>query len=193
VRRDEGTRERILDVAQDLVQRVGANGMSYQDLSDALGITKASIHYHFPSKADLLEALVRRYSEYFLGVVDRILASEGSGMEKLRRYCDLFAATLAESAGEKACPCGMLGAEAATLGGATLLRLRDFYAENDRRLRAMLEEGRRDGSVRFRGDAGDTAAVLFAALEGALMVARVRGGVEGFRAITGQLLRSLAP
>jgi TetR/AcrR family transcriptional repressor of nem operon len=159
--------------------------MSYQDLSDALGITKASIHYHFPSKADLLEALVRRYSEYFLGVVDRILASEGSGMGKLRRYCDLFAA--------KACPCGMLGAEAATLGGATLLRLRDFYAENDRRLRAMLEEGRRDGSVRFRGDAGDTAAVLFAALEGALMVARVRGGVEGFRAITGQLLRSLAP
>jgi TetR/AcrR family transcriptional regulator, transcriptional repressor for nem operon len=193
VKRDEGTRDRILDVAQDLVQRVGANGMSYQDLSEAIGITKASIHYHFPTKADLLEALVRRYSSYFLGVVDRILASEGSGMEKLHRYTDLFAATLAGSAGEKACPCGMLGAEAATLGDPTLLLLRDFYAENDRRLQSMLEEGRQDGSTRFEGAASDVASVLFTSLEGALLVSRVRGGVEGFRAVAAQLLRLLAP
>src|SRR3712207_7018673 len=51
--RSEPMRDRLLDVAQELVQRVGANAMSYQDLSKALGITKASIHYHFPTKADL--------------------------------------------------------------------------------------------------------------------------------------------
>ncbi|WP_257998927.1 TetR/AcrR family transcriptional regulator [Fischerella thermalis] len=45
------TRTQILDTAQDLIQRVGVNAMSYQDISEAVGIRKASIHYHFPSKA----------------------------------------------------------------------------------------------------------------------------------------------
>jgi TetR/AcrR family transcriptional repressor of nem operon len=193
VRRADGTRERILDVAQDLVQRVGANAMSYQDLSAAIGITKPSIHHHFPTKAALLEQLVRRYSATFLGVVDRILASDANGMAKLQRYCALFEATITESAGEQACPCGMLGAEAATLGDRTLERLRDFYAANDERLREILEAGRRDGSIRFEGDAADAASLIFASLEGALMVARVQDGAEGFRAIVRQLHRLFQP
>ena len=44
------TKETLLDHAQDLVQRVGVNAMSYNDLSKAVGIRKASIHYHFPKK-----------------------------------------------------------------------------------------------------------------------------------------------
>jgi len=52
------TRTRILDTAQDLVQRIGANAMSYQHISEAVGIRKASIHHHFPKKEDLLEALI---------------------------------------------------------------------------------------------------------------------------------------
>lgn len=191
--REEGTRERILDEAQALVQRVGANAMSYQDLSAAIGITKPSIHHHFPTKATLLEELVRRYSAYFLGVVDRILTSEENGLAKLERYCGLFEATIAESAGEKACPCGMLGAEGATLGDATLERLREFYAANNERLRRILEEGRQDGSIRFAGEAEDAASLIFAALEGALMFARVQDGAAGFRAIKRQLLRMFEP
>jgi TetR/AcrR family transcriptional regulator, transcriptional repressor for nem operon len=193
MKREEGMRERLLDVAQDLVQRVGANAMSYQDLSQALGITKASIHYYFPTKADLLEQLVRRYSSYFLEVVDRILAREENGREKLRQYCALFEATAAESGGEKACPCGMLGAEAATLGEATLERLRRFYTENNLRLRRILEQGRQDGSLRFEGDPAEVASLIFATLEGGLMVTRVEGAPDGFRNVARQLLRQFEP
>jgi TetR/AcrR family transcriptional repressor of nem operon len=193
VGREEGTRDRILDVAQDLVQRVGANAMSYQDLSAAIGITKPSIHHHFPTKAVLLEQLVRRYSADILGAVDRILASDENGMAKLERYCTIFETTIAESAGEKACLCGMLGAEAATLGDRTLERLRDFYAANNERLRRLLEDGRRDGSIRFEGEAAAAASLVFATLEGALMIVRVQDGTEGFRAIVRQLLLLFQP
>lgn len=44
------TKTQILDVAQDLIQRLGVNGMSYQDISEVVGIRKASIHTHFPKK-----------------------------------------------------------------------------------------------------------------------------------------------
>ena len=63
------TKTAILDAAQDLIQRVGANAMSYQHISEAVGIRKASIHHHFPSKETLLEELIGRYSRQFLGLV----------------------------------------------------------------------------------------------------------------------------
>src|SRR5262249_58801784 len=59
------TAERILDTAQALAQVRGYNGFSYADISAELAITKPSIHYHFPSKAQLAEALIARYQRRF--------------------------------------------------------------------------------------------------------------------------------
>ena len=50
-----GTAERILDVAEALVQSRGFNGFSYADVAEELQITKAGLHYHFPGKAELGE------------------------------------------------------------------------------------------------------------------------------------------
>src|SRR5262249_6232579 len=104
-------KQRILDAAQALIQQVGANAMSYQHISDAVGIRKASIHHHFPTKEGLIEALIERYSNCFLGLVDQILAAPKPGLQKLRDYIALFEATLREGAHDKACPMGMLGTE----------------------------------------------------------------------------------
>ncbi len=63
--RDNDTATQILDVAERLVQNRGFNGFSYADVASELGISKPSLHYHFASKADLGEALMRRYGERF--------------------------------------------------------------------------------------------------------------------------------
>src|SRR5215203_5069037 len=99
---ENDTRTRILDAAQGLVQRLGANAMSYQHVSDAVGVRKASIHYYFPTKSDLLVALISRYSAWFLGVVERIKAGKGNGLKKLREYCAVFENTLSETRCERA-------------------------------------------------------------------------------------------
>ena len=58
-RRENGdTPSRILDVSERLVQQRGFNGFSYADVAAELGVTKASLHYHFPGKAELGEALI---------------------------------------------------------------------------------------------------------------------------------------
>ena len=59
------TAVRILDVAERLVQVHGFNGFSYADIAADLQITKAALHYHFPGKAELGEALIVRYAERF--------------------------------------------------------------------------------------------------------------------------------
>ena len=116
------TKTRILDAAQDLIQRLGANGMSYQHISDAVGIRKASIHYHFPAKEDLIEALLDRYHDYFLKLVDQIIATEDSAKQRMKQYVALFEATLLTGKKDKACLFGMLGAELASLGDDSAMK-----------------------------------------------------------------------
>jgi TetR/AcrR family transcriptional repressor of nem operon len=189
---DQDTRTRLLDAAQEMVQRVGANAMSYGDLSDAVGIRKASIHHHFPAKSDLLLALITRYNEHFHKQLEAIRSSKGTGAAKVARYGKLFEATLQQDACEKACPCGMLGAEISTLAPDAAAELRRFYRSNAEAVAAMLEEGKRDGSLRFDGSSLETAWVLFTMLEGAMLVCRAEGGVELFRAVFRQFQRLVA-
>src|ERR1051325_5903944 len=134
------TKTAIMDAAQELIQRRGANAMSYQDISEAVGIRKASIHHHFPTKDDLIEAVIERYAEYAFGLMDGIFASKLDPAAKLRHYAGLFEATLADGKRDKVCPCAMLGAELATLNSPAAARVRRFYEENDARLARVLEE-----------------------------------------------------
>jgi TetR/AcrR family transcriptional repressor of nem operon len=186
------TRTLILDAAQDLIQRLGANAVSYQHLSDAVGIRKASIHYHFPTKQDLLEALIGRYHAYFLGLVDRIVAEESDPARMLDRYVELFEATLREGKHDKACLCGMLGAELASLGDEAARGVRHFFKENQERLAAILKRGRDARAFGFTGDPAALAGLIFAALEGAVLLVRAEGGVKRFRTLGDELRRLVA-
>lgn len=185
------TKTAILDAAQELIQRLGANGMSYQHVSEAVGIRKASIHHHFPTKDRLIEELVGRYSRYFLGLVDEILTSDATPSAKLRRYAELFHATLCQGRQDKACLCGMLGAELTTLGSSAAEAVRRFYHDNETRLARMLEEGRRTGDFTFPGEVKTMAVLIFSLLEGGALIVRADGGPRRFRAITEQLMKLL--
>lgn len=187
--REGDTRTRLLDTAQALVQRVGANAMSFADLSAAVGVRKASIHHHFPTKADLLVALIDRYDGYFLGLLRDIQHSRSTGAGKIARYAGLFESTLKTGDGDRACPCGMLGAEVSTLSPEATEKLRSFYQANVRAVAAMLDEGRRDGSLDFAGSPEELAWLLFSMLEGALLVARVEGGAKRLAAVFRQFQR----
>ncbi len=50
-----GTRERIVQVALDLFERQGYAGTSLRDIAERLGVSKAALYYHFPSKESLLD------------------------------------------------------------------------------------------------------------------------------------------
>jgi len=185
------TKTAIMDAAQDLIQRGGANAMSYKHISDAIGIRKASIHHHFPTKDDLIEAVIQRYAAYFLGLVDGIVESKFDPTEKLRRYAGLFEATLREGKQDKACLCGMLGAELSTLGSPAAAGIRRFYRDNESRLARILEDGQKKGQFHFSGEARLVATLLFALLEGGALVARVEGGPTRLHAMAEGALKML--
>src|SRR5207302_9005414 len=96
------TAQRILDVAERLVQTRGFNSFSYADIAAELGITKASLHYHFQGKAELGQALITRYAERFSLALDEIDQDVPDGRAKLEAYARLYADVLH---GKRMCMC----------------------------------------------------------------------------------------
>lgn len=63
--KDQNTKERILDIAENLIMSRGYNGFSYKNISLELNVKNAAIHYHFPAKKDLGLAVIRRAQSRF--------------------------------------------------------------------------------------------------------------------------------
>ena len=185
------TRTNIMDVAQDLIQRRGVNGMSFQDISDAVKIRKASIHHHFASKQDLVEALLVRYRAEFGVLLTEILDSRAKAKGKLLRYGALFEGTLQAGNQDKSCLCGMLAAEVFSLDDGPVRSVKGFMQDNVKFLTKVLKEGKKDGSLAIRGNVEDSASMILAAFEGGLLVARADGGPEQLSAIIRNLVSLL--
>jgi TetR/AcrR family transcriptional repressor of nem operon len=183
------TAERILDIAERLVQVRGFNNFSYADIATELGITKASLHYHFPGKAELGQALVTRYSERFSDALSQIDRDLPDARAKLEAYADLYAEVLR---GKRMCMCGILAAEYQTLPEQMRTEVISFFDENLRWLAGVLTEGQADGTLGWGGTPEDVAQGILSTLEGAMLVARPYGDLTRFNAAAGQLLAGLA-
>ncbi len=182
------TAGRILDSAERLLQVRGFNAFSYADISRELGIRKASIHYHFPTKTDLGRRLVERYREAFRARLEEIDRRARDAAEKLRRYAGLYRGVLAE---DRMCLCGMLASDYVTLPKAVREEVKRFFDESGAWLLGVLAGARRAGRLRFEG-APETAARLFVAgLEGAMLIARCYADLGRFDAVARRLLAEL--
>ncbi len=182
------TPQRILDVAERLVQTRGFNGFSYADIAEALEVTKASLHYHFPAKGDLGKRLIERYEQNFLETLKGIDGSGAAAREKLRRYTRIYADVLRNN---RMCLCGMLASDYATLPKPMREEVKHFFDENERWLAAVLDAGRKTGGLRFKGPALEVARVLVGSLEGATMLARSYGDASRFDAAAERLIVEL--
>ena len=189
-RRSGDTATRILDSAEKLVQTRGFNGFSYADVAAELGVTKASLHYHFAGKTELAHALITRYAERFSAALEQIETRLTAGPAKLDAYAGLYADVLRE---HRICLCGMLAAEYGTLPEPLRERVIAFFDDNEAWLEHVLEQGRADGSLRVDAPPRETARLIVSALEGAMLVARPYRDVERFHAAATGLLATLTP
>src|SRR5271165_3062887 len=178
----------ILDVAEQLAQTRGYNGFSYADIAAQLSVTKASLHYHFRSKAELGGALIERYRIAFRAALEAIDQKTPQPQGKLTKYVGLYNSVLSN---KRMCLCGMLAAEYATLPAPMQQGLTLFFDENERWLTGVLEDGLRAEVFLFQEPARARARLLLGALEGAMLVARSYGDPHRFEQAAGYLLADL--
>jgi len=182
-----GTASRILDVAERLVQSRGFNSFSYADVAAELNISKPGLHYHFPGKAELGEALIERYAARFAEALQEIDRRGGDAPAKLQAYSRIYADVLSD---QRMCLCGMLAADYDTLPKPMRAAVIRFFDDNEAWLTGVLEQAREEGSLRPSGPANEAAQAIVSGLEGALLIARPYGDVTRFEAAATRLLTS---
>ena len=151
------TRDTLIHLATEAIQRDGAHGLSFRTLGAQAGIRSASVHHHFSSKDRLLHAITVRYTQDTLAALAGL---DGTAAQQLDGLVAIFADTLDQGRG---CLCGVLASTPDQLCGDTRAALRDYFdaleAWSAPRLAALGQPG--------------LAPILISALEGALLLDRL--------------------
>jgi TetR/AcrR family transcriptional repressor of nem operon len=161
------TRSLILQEAEFLIRTRGYSAFSYADLSERVAITKASVHYYFPTKEDLIVVLVREYIERFVATLARIKQQYAGLGDRLRAYAHLFL----DGFEKGMLPlCGALSAERSALPESMRPQVEHFFRIHLDWLSGVLEEGLAAGALRAGVSPDQVALLLLSTLEGGTFV-----------------------
>ncbi len=117
--------EQILDFAERRMRKGGYGAVSFRDIAAAVGIKSASVHYHFPTKADLGKAVVERYTDRFVHGLGAPDAPEDTAADRIMRLADAYQAAYRQDL--STCLCTVLGAVATDLPPDTTTEVQGFY------------------------------------------------------------------
>lgn len=183
-----GTAQRAVDVAERLVQVRGYNAFSYADVATELGVTKASLHYHFPGKAELGQALIDRYAARFREALADIDRCGADAPTRLQAYVGLHYDIVHQ---QRMCLCGILAAEHATLPLSMRTAVTEFFDDNEAWLTTVLADGIEDGTLSIVGPVTEAARQIVSGLEGAMLLAHAYNSISRFESTASRLLTPL--
>lgn len=169
----ENSKRTILNLAESLVQDKGFNGFSYADISSELGVKNAAIHYHFPSKEELVGAVIQRYHERFTLWTNNARVKDLTPPEKLDWFFSIYSNFRADNG--KVCLIGSLEAEFNSISESLQKEVTSLHKEMLAWLQATLDEGKSAGLFKFNGESVNKAALIFSSMQGALQMARALG------------------
>lgn len=182
------TREEIVSVATELVQTRSFLGFSFQDIADRVGIRKASLYHHFPTKDSLAEAVLKEVRSGLRRALDE--AAGESVPARLRTYFRIYRDVL--DAGQKVCPGGAFVPGWGTLPERLHHEVVGLERDQERWLAGVIEEGREEGRfAHLPGTAEDVALWIFSTVQGALLSARASGRKGDFDRVVTQLEAAL--
>ena len=186
------TSDEILASARNLIMSGGYNGFSYADISEVVGIRKASIHHHFPSKVDLVRELVKRYREDGQASVVTLEQNVPDALDILKVYSNHWAKCI-EDASRPYCVCALLASELPSLPTEVATEVTSFFRFISSWLTTVMERGRKNGALNLASEPHVEAEAFLATVYGAMLSARAYGKPEVFSTILAPALNRLTP
>jgi TetR/AcrR family transcriptional regulator, transcriptional repressor for nem operon len=176
------TADDILACTRTLIVARGYNGFSYADIADVVGIRKASIHHHFPSKVDLVTTLLSRYREETAAGVLRLENSIPHALDQLRAYLEYWKTCISD-ASAPFCVCALLASELPVLPDEVALEIRAHFRFLSGWMAALFARGLQQGAMALSHAPQVEAEILMATVHGAMLSARAYGDAGIFGAI----------
>jgi TetR/AcrR family transcriptional repressor of nem operon len=165
---------KILTAAEELIQTQGYNAFSYKDICAIVGIKTSSIHYYFPTKADLGKAVVKKQLEALSHSLEQLIQNTFfSCQQKLEKFIDdIIAANYSDKL--KMCLGGMLASDVLTLPEMVQHEVKQFFASLEKWLKELLLQAIRSKEfVLKKISIHREALFILSLIEGALLLARL--------------------
>lgn len=167
------TRLRIVSAAADLFHKKGVRATSIGEISKAARVTIQQLRHHFRTKGDIAEEVVRAY-------LTEIKADTSQLHHKLDTWEGLertFAAhiTLFEQFNmRRGCPLGIIGNELTEKDEAIREELKLVFEALKDKIATFLEEEKSEGHLLPTTDKEQVAEFCVAAMQGAMLIGKVR-------------------
>ena len=168
------TSDQILASARNFIVAGGYNGFSYADIAEVVGIRKASIHHHFPSKVDLVRTLVARHRERTEIAMADLESKLPDPLALLQTYAGYWAKCI-EDASVPFCVCALLASELPALPPEIAVEVRAYFRFLSSWLTKVMQRGAEQGVLKFAGSAEFEAETFMATVHGAMLSARAYG------------------
>jgi TetR/AcrR family transcriptional regulator, transcriptional repressor for nem operon len=187
---DMDTKDHILNATENLMQERGYAGFSFQDVSDAVGIKKASIYYYYPAKGELGRAVIARYREAMQSAFKELPGARPDDFWPILKQYMAPMVAYGHAPG-KACLAGVMIGEYLNLPEMMQNEIKAFFEEHEAFFTTLLEKGRAAGQFKFDGDANAMAKLLFSAVEGGLLIKRIKNDQTYFDGLVALATRLL--
>ena len=163
------TREKILHLSNTLIQQRGFQGFSYADLESGIGIRKASIHHHFPSKTDLGIAYCN-YKMADFKALETALQKLPAGVQRLQAYLDAFSDCAAQG---QMCGVYAMLSDSHLFSPELQTAVYQLAQTEQQLLQDILVAGQQRAELHLAQPPAELAMVVSSAIKGALLLNRI--------------------
>lgn len=185
------TSDEIMACARTLIVAGGYNGFSYADIAEVVGVRKASIHHHFPSKVDLVKALVVQHRQATEEGTQHLERAISEPLEQLRAYVQYWEKCIADLSAPF-CVCALLAGELPILPAEVASEVRAYFRFLSGWMASVFERGSKGGTIRLDRSPELEAEVFMATVHGAMLSARAYGDSAVFGTIVSTQLERVA-
>lgn len=180
----------IISYTRQLLTCGGYRSFSFADISEKVNIRKASIHHHFPSKADLVKVVVTGYREEARAGMQAMSRQINNPAAELQAYADYWATCIREGS-SPFCICALLAVELPTLPPEVASEVTGHFTDLSDWLASLLRKGESEKRFQLRGTPENVANLLMATVHGAMLSARAFDDAAVFPRIVQPVIDSI--
>jgi TetR/AcrR family transcriptional regulator len=160
--KQENARERIIDASIRLFLAKGFVGATTKELTEAAGVAKGTLYWHFKSKDEILEEILEKFSvELYDAAFEAVKAGKGGFTERFKVLYRFITEFAREKKDLLLVSSTVLG-EIAGTGSSAERKMKNIQMKAHDFVKELIEEGQKEGVVKQGLDAGLQAHIIIA-------------------------------
>jgi TetR/AcrR family transcriptional repressor of nem operon len=191
------TRQRIIDSARDLIHARSYSEVGVQEICDQAGVRKGSFYHFFPSKRDLMLAVIDEFHTFFReDILAKAFDKDIPPLQRIDRFFEFayaFHSQMKETTGHMlGCPFGNIASEMSTQDDVIRTKVDTIFVDAELPFKEILMEAMARGDLPPT-DPDAAARAMFAYTEGIMLYAKTRNDPELIRDLGTRALRLAMP